>query len=37
MPKVPDHEPIKLGTLSAILTEVATVLNLSKDELIGRL
>ena len=34
---VPDHEPIKLGTLSAILAEVATVLNKSKDDLVRRL
>jgi len=30
---VPNHEPIKVGTLSAILTEVAGILNIEKDEL----
>jgi hypothetical protein len=34
---VPNHEPIKLGTLSAILTEVARALNVPRDELIRRL
>jgi hypothetical protein len=48
MPKLPrdcgarrltalNHEPIKLGTLSAILTEVSRALNVSKDDLIRRL
>ncbi len=34
---IPNHDPLKLGTLSSILSEVATHFNLSKDELIERL
>jgi predicted RNA binding protein YcfA (HicA-like mRNA interferase family) len=31
---IPNHSPIKIGTLSAILNEVATHFQMSKDELI---
>lgn len=31
---IPDHNPIKIGTLSAILSDVASHVKLSKDELI---
>jgi predicted RNA binding protein YcfA (HicA-like mRNA interferase family) len=31
---VPRHSPLKVGTLNAILTEIATSLGISKDELL---
>ena len=34
---VPDHRPIKVGTLNKILTDIGNHLNLSKDELISSL
>lgn len=34
---IPNHDPLKIGTLNAILTEVAQHLGVSKQELIGRL
>lgn len=34
---VPLHNPMRVGTLNQILTEVATHLEISKDELIRRL
>ena len=34
---VPNHEPIKVGTLSAILSEVAQVAHVEKEELIRNL
>lgn len=34
---IPNHDPLKLGTLSSILSEVAAHFNLSKDELIDKL
>ena len=34
---MPDHKPIKVGTLSAILSELAGVLMIEKDELIRKL
>ena len=34
---VPNHDSIKLGTLMAILNEVATQLNISRDDLISKL
>jgi len=34
---VPNHDPLKIGTLNAILTEVARHLGLTKQELIDRL
>ena len=34
---IPDHSPIKIGTLSGILTEVARHLEISKNDLINRL
>lgn len=34
---IPNHDPLKLGTLSAILSEVATHFNVSKEDLIERL
>jgi len=34
---VPNHNPIKLGTLSFILSDVAIHFNLSKEEVIERL
>jgi len=34
---VPNHHPIKLGTLSSILSDVAVHFNLSKEEVIKRL
>ena len=33
----PNHDPLKIGTLNAILTEVAQHLGVSKQELIERL
>lgn len=34
---VPNHNPIKLGTLSGILGDVAAHLEISRDELVRRL
>lgn len=34
---VPRHSPLRIGTLNAILNEVAHHLGISRDELIGRL
>lgn len=34
---VPNHSPIKIGTLNSILTEVATRQQMSRDELLRRL
>jgi predicted RNA binding protein YcfA (HicA-like mRNA interferase family) len=34
---IPAHDPLKLGTLAAILADVATHLKLDRDELLRRL
>jgi predicted RNA binding protein YcfA (HicA-like mRNA interferase family) len=34
---IPAHDALKIGTLSAVLGEVATHLKLTRDELLGRL
>ncbi len=34
---IPNHDPLRIGTLNAILSEVAQHLGISKQELIGRL
>ncbi|MET7000005.1 type II toxin-antitoxin system HicA family toxin [Chitinophaga defluvii] len=34
---VPNHDPLKIGTLSAILTDVASHLDKTKDELMQEL
>lgn len=34
---IPNHDPFKIGTLNAILTEVAKHLGVSKQELVERL
>jgi predicted RNA binding protein YcfA (HicA-like mRNA interferase family) len=34
---VPNHSPIKIGTLNGILSSVATLHHLSRDELVRRL
>jgi predicted RNA binding protein YcfA (HicA-like mRNA interferase family) len=34
---IPAHDPLKIGTLAAILGEVATHLKLTRDELLERL
>lgn len=34
---IPAHDPIKIGTLNAILNDVARYLNISKDELVTKL
>ena len=34
---IPDHNPLKLGTLSAIVNEVAEHLQISKDSLLSKL
>ncbi len=34
---IPDHTPLRVGTLSAILTEVAAHLKISRDQLIEKL
>ena len=34
---VPDHNPIKVGTLTGILSDIAAHLELSRDQLIERL
>jgi predicted RNA binding protein YcfA (HicA-like mRNA interferase family) len=33
---VPNHDPIKIGTLSAILSDIAIHFKLSKDEVVQR-
>lgn len=34
---VPNHDPIKIGTLSSILADIATYRNQTKDDLIGEI
>lgn len=34
---IPNHDPLKIGTLNAILTEVAQHLGIPKQELVERL
>ncbi|MEQ8425212.1 MAG: type II toxin-antitoxin system HicA family toxin [Cyclobacteriaceae bacterium] len=34
---IPNHDPIKVGTLSAILSEVALTRNQSKEELVNQI
>lgn len=34
---IPNHNPIKIGTLSAILTEIAQFHKLSKQELLNKI
>ena len=34
---IPNHNPIKLGTFNAILSDAANQLKISKDDLIGNL
>jgi hypothetical protein len=34
---IPNHSPIKLGTLNAILNEVSTNININKQEIIDLL
>lgn len=34
---VPAHDPLRIGTLAAIVTDVATYQNLKRDELIEKL
>jgi predicted RNA binding protein YcfA (HicA-like mRNA interferase family) len=34
---IPNHDPIKLGTLNAILSDVSDHLKITKDELIDKL
>ncbi len=34
---IPSHDPLKVGTLGAILSEVASHLKISRDELVERL
>jgi len=34
---IPNHSPIKLGTLSAILREIAEHFDIDRDELLSRL
>ena len=34
---IPSHDPLKVGTLAAILGDVAQHLKISRDELLGRL
>ena len=34
---IPNHSPLKIGTLSAILSEIATHLKMSKEELMHEL
>ncbi len=34
---IPNHNPIKLGTLSSILTDIASHLNITKQELLDEL
>jgi predicted RNA binding protein YcfA (HicA-like mRNA interferase family) len=34
---IPNHDPIKIGTLNAILSQVALHLNLTKDQVLQQL
>jgi len=34
---IPNHDPLKIGTLSAILTDIAIHFNKSKDQLVKEL
>ena len=34
---IPDHKPIKIGTLNKILTDIANNLNIKKEDLISNL
>lgn len=34
---VPNHDPLKIGTLSSILSDIAALLQKSKDEIIDEL
>ena len=34
---IPNHDPLKIGTLAAILSDIAVHFNKSKDELINEL
>ncbi len=34
---IPAHDPLKIGTLAAILTEIASHLKVDRDELLKRL
>lgn len=34
---IPNHNPLKLGTLSAILADISAHLNMSRDELLKEL
>jgi len=34
---IPDHKPLRIGTLSSIINEVATHFNMSKSELLQEL
>jgi predicted RNA binding protein YcfA (HicA-like mRNA interferase family) len=34
---IPNHDPLKLGTLNSILSEVSAFLQISKEELIDQL
>ena len=34
---IPNHDPIRLGTLAAILSDVATARNQTKEELINQI
>jgi len=34
---VPDHDPLRVGTLSGVLTDVAAHFNLTREELVKRL
>ncbi len=34
---IPDHDPLKIGTLSSILQDIANFHGLSKDEIINQL
>jgi predicted RNA binding protein YcfA (HicA-like mRNA interferase family) len=34
---IPNHNPIKIGTLSAILSDMATHFNMSKDQIIAKI
>jgi predicted RNA binding protein YcfA (HicA-like mRNA interferase family) len=34
---VPNHSPLKIGTLSGILTDVAQHLGITREDLLGRL
>ena len=34
---VPDHDPLKIGTLSAIIGDIAVHFNMSKEELVSRI